>query len=273
MQCQIELGHPSFEPIIGDYYDDAVAYISCSAGHKTAVLIQSAKFEILLEAGATALLDGFTFEACACFSAALERFYEFALRVICTARDLKPDLFAGMFQEMSRQSERQLGAFLMLYAIEFGTAYKPDQKITEFRNSIIHKGTIPTVEQAHQFSSRIYAAIYSLYQALQQKHATPILQVTMQTLQERQARVPTGMRVATSTGTMFFNMVKLKSDADFEAALEGFKKARGMMTNSIPHMQALHDQIRSQPNQKKNSEFSWMRELLSRQRLEAVGFC
>lgn len=64
MQCQIELGHPSFEPIMVDYYDDGLALVECSAGHKTALLVQSTKFEMLLESGATALLEGFTLEAC-----------------------------------------------------------------------------------------------------------------------------------------------------------------------------------------------------------------
>ena len=48
MQCQIELGHPSFEPIMVDYYDDGLALVECSAGHKTALLVQSPKFEMLL---------------------------------------------------------------------------------------------------------------------------------------------------------------------------------------------------------------------------------
>jgi hypothetical protein len=70
-----------------DYYDDGVVHLECTRGHKTIQLIQSAKFEILMESGAAALLNGFTLEACASFSAALERFYEFALRVMCTARN------------------------------------------------------------------------------------------------------------------------------------------------------------------------------------------
>ena len=142
MQCFAELGRPSFEPLVGDYFEDAVAYLHCSAGHRTAVVIPSPKFEILLESGATALIEGFTLEACASFSAALERFYEFALRVVSLARGVSPELYAKMFAEMARQSERQLGAFMLLFAIEFGEPYRLDQKITEFRNSVIHKGSI-----------------------------------------------------------------------------------------------------------------------------------
>ena len=55
---------------MADYFDDGVATIECSAGHKTALILQSQKFEMLLDSGATALLEGFTLEACASFAAA-----------------------------------------------------------------------------------------------------------------------------------------------------------------------------------------------------------
>jgi hypothetical protein len=71
-----------------DYFDDGVGQFECTAGHKSALLIQSLKFELLMESGATALLQGFTLEACASFSTALERFYEFALKVMCEKNSL-----------------------------------------------------------------------------------------------------------------------------------------------------------------------------------------
>jgi hypothetical protein len=37
MQCQVDLGRPSFEPFTADYFDDGIAFIECSAGHKTAL--------------------------------------------------------------------------------------------------------------------------------------------------------------------------------------------------------------------------------------------
>jgi hypothetical protein len=157
MQCQIELGHPSFEPIMVDYYYDGLALVECSAGHKTALLVQSSKFEMLLESGATALLEGFTLEACAGFSSALERFYEFALRVICHSRGMcdengnPSEAFAKTFAGMSRQSERQLGASMLLHAMEFGEPYVPPAKLVEFRNNVIHRGEIPTLTDAQKW--------------------------------------------------------------------------------------------------------------------------
>jgi hypothetical protein len=242
MKCLTEPGLPSFEPIITDYYDDGIVYATCSAGHETAQLVQSSKFEILLESGAIALLDGFTFEAVASFSAALERFCEFALRVGCVARGLSPEPYASMFKEMAKQSERQLGAFMLFYAIEFGKAYKPDTKMSEFRNSVIHKGTIPTVEEANRYAAYVYEAIFSLYRNLRDKHSDHVMAVVMQGLAEKQAKVPKGMHISTNSTTIFFKGAQADAPSNFAKALDAFKKARQMIAGSIPHMQALHDQ-------------------------------
>jgi hypothetical protein len=85
MECQKELGHPRLEELcFVPYYDDRIAEVHCSRGHKSALMIQSPKFEVLLESGVDALAAGFTLEAAGTFSAALERFYEYGVQVLCT---------------------------------------------------------------------------------------------------------------------------------------------------------------------------------------------
>jgi hypothetical protein len=54
MTWQSERGHPTFEPFFAGYSDDGIAKLTCSAGHKTFHLIQSTKFENLMESGADA---------------------------------------------------------------------------------------------------------------------------------------------------------------------------------------------------------------------------
>ena len=79
-----------------------------------------------MESGATALLQGFTLEVSASVSAALERFYEFALKVMCE-KTIARQTFTKNVPEMSRYPERQLDAFMLLYALSFGEVYKPDR--------------------------------------------------------------------------------------------------------------------------------------------------
>lgn len=165
---------------------------------------------------------------------------------MCVARGMSRELHVEMFAEMSRQSERQLGAFMLEYAIEFGEAYRlsktPLKEIVEFRNPVIHKGTIPTVAEAHEFARRVYSAIVTLFRRLRDQHATSLIAVTMQDLKEKQAKVPPGMPIATNTGTMFFSSARANIEPDFAAALDAFRKARQLISDSIPYMRALQSQ-------------------------------
>jgi len=239
MQCQIELGQPSFEVFIADYFDDGIVLIECSAGHKTALVMQSQKFEMLLDSGAMALLEGFTLEACASFSAALERFYEFSLRVASFGFKIRDEVYDAMFSEMARQSERQLGAFMLLHALEFGSAYKPKRSITEFRNATIHKGVIPTVEEAHKFCSEVYETIYILFGMVRVKYTDSIHSVVREELGKRQAKVPNNMRVSTSAGGNLFCIPREPNPSSFSDALESFRKHREKLKAAIPEMMAL----------------------------------
>ena len=240
MQCQIDLGRPSFEAFTADYFDDGIARIECSAGHETALMMQSQKFEMLLDSGATAFLEGFTLEACASFAAALERLYEFGLQVAFSGRNMPDGLFDRMFSEMARQSERQLGAFLLLHALEFGSAYKPKPSIATFRNAVIHKGVIPTVEEACGFCSDVYEAVHSVFGTIRAKYGDSIQTVVMKELGKRRAKLPTDMRVSTGAG---FNLFSIASQADassFSDALASFKEGREKLNAAIPAMMALH---------------------------------
>ena len=226
MQCQVELGHPSFEPFLADYFDEGVATIECARGHKSAILVQSLKFEVLMESGANALLDGYTFEACAAFSAALERFYEFSLRVMCLARCMLEETWGKMFAEMARQSERQLGAFMVLYAAEFAEPYRSNPKIVKFRNSVIHKGVIPEPDEAREFCADVYELIVPLYAKLSGRYKEEIHKLVRQELREKQKKLGAGLPAATSTGTTFFNIAREPNPASFGEALESFMNAR-----------------------------------------------
>jgi hypothetical protein len=242
MQCQIELGHPSFKPIVVDYYDDGLAIVECSAGHKTALMVQSSKFEMLLESGATALLEGFTFEACAGFSSALERFYEFAIRVICHARGMLDEngnpskTFATTFASMSRQSERQLGAFMLLHAMEFDEPYAPPSKLVEFRNNVIHKGEIPTLEDAQKFCAEVYTIISSMFVKVNAKYPENIRSVIMQSLLERHKKVPADMRTSTIGHDHFFSTSTAATETDFKRALDKLIIVKRMTASAISKM-------------------------------------
>jgi hypothetical protein len=239
MECQKELGRPSFEPFFEPYYEDRLAYVECSRHHKSALLLQSQKFEVLLESGANALTAGFTLEAAASFSSALERFYEFCVKVISVHKNMSQEVYEQMFKEMANQSERQLGAFLALHAVQFGTAYVPNKKIVEFRNSVIHKGRIPNPDEARAFCDKVYDEIFVLSAKLKQNCSSAINEVVTQDLKKRFSLVPKGTPVATTTGTMFFALAHGDMKPTFTEAFDAYLKARDVVAGAIPALKIL----------------------------------
>ncbi|MBY6028171.1 hypothetical protein KUV41_02255 [Halomonas sp. DP8Y7-1] len=160
MECFRELGYPTSEFALLEFRDDGRYEICCSRGHRSVTVLQQQKFEILFDIGANAILDGYYREAVSSFTSSLERFYEFCIKVLCRKRGIKSDVFSMAWKKVSNQSERQLGAFLFLWASEFGEV--PDllsSKNAGFRNNVIHKGKIPTKEESLEYGNTVLAII------------------------------------------------------------------------------------------------------------------
>ena len=129
--------------------DDNLYQLECPKGHKTVTHLSVHKFELLFDSGALALHDGYTREAVASFAAALERFHEFCIRSVLLHRGVTWDDIERTWKQVGRHSQRELGAFYVLYLLQFQKA-APDglQKWESFRNDVIHKGIFPEWNQA-----------------------------------------------------------------------------------------------------------------------------
>lgn len=236
MECQKELGHPSFEPIITDYYEEALAFIECSRGHKSAVLLQSQKFEILLESAANALIEGYTLEAASSLSSAYERFFEFAIKVFCKTSKIPKESIEETFKQVSKQSERQIGAFLYLHLLIFGKHYTLNKKIPELRNKVIHQGYIPTPDEVIRLGELIYQEISEITNLLNSKLSSEIQQVVMETVQIRNEKIPNETPRSTTTGTMFFSLATINRKETFQEALSSYTESREKLFGSIPYL-------------------------------------
>ena len=146
----------------GAYYES-----TCLRGHRRAAILTARKFEILFEFGAMAVVDGYTREAVSSFAVALERFYEYWVKVHLVHAGIAPDELDAAWKQVSAQSERQLGAFAILYLREYGApAPLLPQSGIEFRNKVIHKGYIPTRREALEYGDQILQHIVGLYKEL-----------------------------------------------------------------------------------------------------------
>ena len=147
--------HPPYPKYV-ELRDDGRYEFTCEQGHTTVTVVQEQKFQVLFDLGAYATLDGYYREAVASFTSSLERFYEFFVKAVLFEDGLDEVTVAETWKQVSSQSERQLGAFIFLYLKCF--AEKPSllrQNQTTFRNEVIHKGKIPSRDEAVQYGQEV----------------------------------------------------------------------------------------------------------------------
>lgn len=148
--------------------DSAIHPVKCNQGHEFAIVYNGLKFEILFDIAMSAIRDGYVREAVSSFTGALERFYEFYIKYYTHSTNVEESSFLKTWKSISNQSERQLGAYIFLYLLK--NKKEPEllsSTKAKFRNSVIHKGYIPTIEEALNFGETIYKLIMSVVTELE----------------------------------------------------------------------------------------------------------
>lgn len=187
MKCLQEFGRPSGEFARVKFRDDGKYELTCSYGHQATTILQQQKFGILFDIGAHALLDGYYRESVSSFAASLERFYEFSIRVFLSNASGSDALFQTCWKTVSNRSERQLGAFVFLWASNFSASPALlDTKQVSFRNGVIHKGKIPTREEALSFGNTVLSVLRPNMLTLRERFADAINKVVFYHLLDAQ---------------------------------------------------------------------------------------
>lgn len=146
------------EPIMTPFEEvnnTGIYEVNCSKGHKSKTIIDNIDFEILFEYGINAIADGYYREAVSSITSSMERYFEFFIKTILRASHVEFATIDKVWKNVSSQSERQLGAYVMLYTQTFGEEplLLSTNKEVPFRNSVIHKGYIPTKAEATDFGN------------------------------------------------------------------------------------------------------------------------
>lgn len=172
-------------------YSESTRYVcQCPNGHNAAYILQAFKFETLFDIGVDAFVDGYYREAVTTWSSSLERFYEFCVKILLRRAKVDKTEADKMWKNMSNQSERQLGAFLMGWTAAFGKApaLLPNPMVQK-RNSAVHKGELPTREQALSYGAAVLANIREHTAVLRGNCLELILQLLMeQQVEARESR-------------------------------------------------------------------------------------
>lgn len=140
--------------------DKGIYKVCCPKGHEFNIDIALHHFQQLFENALDALFDKYHIESISSFTSSYERFLEFFIRVVLISRGVKQDEFTKTWKLVSRQSERQIGAFVLLYLQEFGKEPKLlSNKNVELRNKVIHKGYFPTKDECVKYGDNVLSFI------------------------------------------------------------------------------------------------------------------
>lgn len=141
---------------------------TCNKGHINTINFMPLKFQLLFESGLNAIKDGYFLESVLSLTASLERFYEFYIIEILRSRKFSPAQIEEIFKSIARQSERQLGAFYLVYALnnKAPADRRLSNKWSEFRNSVVHKGYIPNRNEVYKYAAEIFEIVMHYYKPL-----------------------------------------------------------------------------------------------------------
>lgn len=163
------------EPIMTPFEEvnnTGIYEVNCSKGHKSKTVIDNIDFEILFEYGITAIADGYYRESVSSITSAMERYFEFFIKVILRASKVNYTIIDKIWKNIASQSERQLGAYITSYSQTFGEEpiiLNPNKDVP-FRNSVIHKGFIPSKEEALNYGNIVMTVIESSLLKLKSKY-------------------------------------------------------------------------------------------------------
>ena len=127
----------------------------CQNGHKQRFTIETELYELLFQQATYCIMDGYYREAIGTYHAALERFFEFAIEMLCLKMGVSD--FEKFWKTISRQSERQLGAYYALWTCAFKeTPELVDPDRVKVRNDVVHNGKLISKEDAKAYGKYVF---------------------------------------------------------------------------------------------------------------------
>lgn len=144
--------------------NEGVYEVTCPKGHSFRIDVLSHHFQKLFENGIHALSDQYFIESFVSFVTCYERFIEYFLNIIFLSKGTPHTVFKEGWKELAKQSERQLGAFILIHLQEFGK--KAILINPELRNKVIHQGYLPTEQDCIKFGNGVLNFIRPIISAM-----------------------------------------------------------------------------------------------------------
>jgi hypothetical protein len=177
LDCMTCLAHPEslqlpWPRAMKDLEESGIYEFECEFGHRTVFCLDNPRFQLLFDLGLRAILDGYYREAVSAFASALERFHETYVRIVAEAAGTPAEAFNASWKQMKKQSERQLGAFVVLYTVQEKEVppLLDSHKEIPFRNDVIHAGKFPTRDEAIDFGQAVNLILDKVIRRLRGSH-------------------------------------------------------------------------------------------------------
>lgn len=181
-----------------EFNDENIHEFICPKGHKTYTKLQEQKFQILFDLASMALNDGYTKEAVSTYSGALERFIEYYILVKSIHNSVSLEDFTKVWKQMANQSERQLGAYFIL-RLQEGKPTNWEEKRSSFRNRVIHKGYIPSSEEAIEYGQYVLSFIRTILKELYITSKVSLDKATIIHLNKNGEKLPQYIRLSNAS--------------------------------------------------------------------------
>jgi hypothetical protein len=182
---------PGFETLqIIPFPHDYIIDFTCDRGHRNLEYVQEADWEVLITSAGLALSEGYPMEAVSAIAAGVERFAEFATKAICKSFNTSDDVIETTWKQVSRQSERQIGAFAFVYAARFNSAppMMPPKQV-EVRNAVIHRGAQPRPEQVEIYGDAAMTFVFAVHDALSTSYEAALKSTYLDQVAEKAKRL------------------------------------------------------------------------------------
>lgn len=141
----------------------------CDHEHKNVIMVNELPFETLLNIAFDDFYTQYYRESVFNFAAAQERFFEFAIGLICAEAGIEHKDIMDVWGLIANQSERQLGAFCFLYFQRFKSkpfTQKKFEQNARIRNAVVHKGKSPSKQETREYGEFVIENIHRILKHL-----------------------------------------------------------------------------------------------------------
>ena len=143
---------------------------------------------------------------------------------------MSPSLLESPWKQIAVQSERQYGAFIILFPAVASGSFNLPQQIPELRNKVIHRGYIARSDEVLEYAKTSFGVIRKIVQVLKDKCPAEMWAEINEAAEFQRKAVPPGIEWAWAFTRTEFD---LAADLTFEAWFAKLEEEREAPHRSV----------------------------------------